>query len=100
MLSIEERLRQADARVARQERQKRVQQRQERETKRKAQQRRNYAVGELVLKYFPQLSQVESLDMFFALLSSDANLMDQICGLLVTVIHDTERGTPSQCSDV
>ena len=100
MLSIEERLRRADARVARQERQKRVQQRQEREVKRKAQQRRNYAVGELVLKYFPQLSEVESLDPFFALLSSDADLMNQIRGLLVMVIRDTERESPSQCSDV
>ena len=69
MISMEERCKKADEKLAqfeRQEREKRIAARREREAQKKAQQRRNYAVGELIFKHFPQLTQVDTLEEFFA----------------------------------
>ena len=73
MLSIEERCKQAEKKLAhyeRQEREKRVEARREREAQKKAQQRRNYVAGEMFLKHFPQLTQIESLEEFLAVLAA------------------------------
>lgn len=85
MLSIEERLKQADMRVARQERQERLARRQEREAKKKEQQRRKYAAGELLLKYFPQIFDLDSMEDFFCALVADKRLSESLEVLAVTV---------------
>ena len=95
MLSIEERLRRANERLERQDRQDRIARRQEREAKKKAQQRRNYAVGELVMKYIPQLKQVESLEDFFSKAASDPEAMKTIENLLVKITPKVEEEVPT-----
>lgn len=51
MISIEERIKRADARVSYQEHKKRILQRQEHERQKKAIHRQNYIVGDAVLKF-------------------------------------------------
>ena len=92
MLSTQEKLRRADERVARQKRQERIELRQEREDKKKEQQRRNYAVGELVLKYFPQIVDLAKFEQLLSMLASITT------GQLEAPITATGNGTemPSQ----
>lgn len=81
MLSIEERRKQADkqlTRYERQEREKRLQARREREAQKKAQQRRNYVAGEMFMKHFPQLTQVESLEEILAVLAATPEVREAV----------------------
>lgn len=81
MLSIEERCKQVEKKLAhyeRQEREKRVEARREREAQKKAQQRRNYVAGEMFLKHFPQLTQIESLEEFLAVLAATPEVREAV----------------------
>ena len=81
MISIEERRKRADEKLAhfeRQEREKRIEARRERESQKKAQQRRNYAMGELIFKHFPQLTQVEALDEFSSQLADTPEVREVV----------------------
>lgn len=58
MKSIEELQREALSNYSKAKRQKKVQQRQERQAKEKLAQRQNFAIGELVARYFPKLREI------------------------------------------
>lgn len=59
MQTIDERLALAKARVNQLEKEKKLELRKERELKRKKEQQRNFIIGELVAKYFPQVLNLE-----------------------------------------
>ena len=91
MLSIEERRKLADTQLThyeRQEREKRLEARREREAQKKAQQRRNYEVGELVFKHFPQLIQVDALEEFFSTLANVPEVRDAVERLLAEAVEE------------
>lgn len=85
MLSIEERIKLADIHVAQQEHKKRVECRQERERKKKAVQRQNYVVGELVLKFFPQIIELKSIEKFLFMMASDPCLMKELKKIVMKI---------------
>lgn len=77
-ISIEERIIKSKERTAKLEEQRRISERQEREKKKKKDQQRNYVIGELVSKYFPEVLNLEpgckannavEFDLFESLLS-------------------------------
>ena len=90
MLTIEERITQAKEHVSKLERQRRVEQRKEREIKKKQNQRRNYIIGELVTKYFPETLKFEPgtkdenivifepLEVYLSVLAANKELLQQI----------------------
>lgn len=81
MLSIEERRKRANKKLDRYERQareKRLEARREREAQKKVQQRHNYAVGELVLKYFPQIVDLAKFEQILSVLASTPMLTVQL----------------------
>ena len=55
MQTIDERISKAQEKLTQLQQKKRIEQRKEREAKKKKDQHRNYIVGELVTKYFPQI---------------------------------------------
>lgn len=57
--TLVERIAKSKARTAKLEQQRKAELKKEREINRKVCQRRNYIVGELVIKYFPEISQVQ-----------------------------------------
>lgn len=90
MLSIEEQLEQAREKVAKLEHQKRVLQKKAKDAQKKKDQRRNYIIGELVSKYFPEVLNLEpgtksenavtfaSLEAFLSTLAADQELVNWI----------------------
>ncbi len=58
MATLEENIAKAKKHIKKLEHQQRIRLRKEREKKKKQDQRRNYIVGELVCKYFPQLLEL------------------------------------------
>lgn len=96
MITIEERIAKAKERIQQLEQQKRVEQRKEREAKRKKDQRRNYIIGALVTKYFPEVSRFEPgttaqnavifepLEVFLSTLAADQTLMENLRNKSIT----------------
>ena len=90
MITIEERIAKAKEHVHQLEQQKKVEQRKEREAKKKMDQRRNYIIGELVTKYFPEVKKFtpgtkiendvifEPLESFLSALATDQTLMEHL----------------------
>lgn len=89
-LTLEERIAKSKAHTAKLEQQRRAEQKRERDAKKKKDQRRNYIVGEMVTKYFPELmclepgTNAENVDRFWQLeavlsmLSDNKELMGQL----------------------
>lgn len=96
MLSIEERCKQVEKKLAhyeRQEREKRVEARREREAQKKAQQRINYVVGEIILKHFPQLAQIEPLEEFLAVLVAAPEVREAVERLTEVTLEGGKTST-------
>lgn len=72
-LTLEERIAKSKAHTAKLEQQRRAEQKREREAKKKKDQRRNYIVGEMIIKHFPELmclepgTSAENVDRFWQL---------------------------------
>lgn len=89
-MTMNEIIKSADDRIAQANHHQRLERKQTRETQRRKDQRRNYAVGELVIKHFPELCCIEPgtkaenavrfapLESFLAKLAADPELMEQI----------------------
>lgn len=89
-LSLEERIAKSKAHTAKLEQQRRAELKREREVKKKKDQRRNYIVGEMVIKYFPELmclepgTNAENVDRFrqleavLSMLADNKKLMEQV----------------------
>lgn len=87
---LEERIAKSKERTAKLERLRRAEIKKEREIQKKKVQQRNYIVGELVVKYFPRLmdlqpgtkaenaARFEPLEIFLSTLSADEQLVQQI----------------------
>lgn len=60
MLSVEEQIRRSQERAAKLERDKRIKQRHVKDMQKKKDQHRNYIIGKLVCKYFPELLKLDS----------------------------------------
>lgn len=85
-----ERIAKSKAYTAKLEQQRRIQLRKEREAKKKKDQRRNYIIGELISKYFPEVLKLElgtkaenaitfePLEVFLSILSNDKILMKRL----------------------
>lgn len=90
MKTIEERIQEADKRIDESKHQQRVAQRQARDDQQKKEKQRNYIIGELVCKYFPEfyafepgtksenMSRFEPVEMFIAELAADKQLVEQM----------------------
>ena len=90
MMTIEERITKAKENVARLERERRLELKKEREAKKKKDQHRNYIIGELVTKYFPEVLKFEPgtkaenavifepLEEFLAELAANQELLKQL----------------------
>ena len=85
LLSIEERIKLADIRVAQLDHKTRVECRQARERKKNAVQRQNYVVGELVLKFFPQIIELKSIEKFLFMMASDPCLMKELKKIVMKI---------------
>lgn len=89
-LTLEERIAKSKAHTAKLEQMRREKQKRERDAKKKKDQHRNYIVGELVTKYFPELmclepgTNAENVDRFWQLeavlsmLADNKELMGQL----------------------
>lgn len=87
---LEERIAKSKELTAKLERMRKEELRKEREKLKKKDQRRNYIVGELVVKYFPEIKKMEpgtnavnaknfaKLDAFLSFLSSDKRLVESL----------------------
>lgn len=87
---LEERIAKSKARTAKLEQLRRAELRKEREAEKKKSQRRNYIVGELVTKYFPEITglepgtkaenmvRFEPLERILATLSADTQLLERL----------------------
>lgn len=87
---LEERIAKSKARTAKLEQLRRAEQRKEKEAEKKINQRRNHIVGELVIKYFPEIRNLEPgtktenmirfepLERILSALSADTQLIDQL----------------------
>ena len=90
MSMIDERISKAKENVERLERRRRAEQRLEREAQKKRNQRRNYIIGELVVKYFPEvlhfepgtkaenIIEFELLECFLLALAADRELVTRL----------------------
>ena len=90
MLTIEERIAKSEERINRLKQQKKMQERKTKEASRKKDQHRNYIIGELVSKYFPEVLKLEPgtkaknaitfepLEVFLSILSSNEILMQRL----------------------
>ena len=56
-----------------------------RERKKKAVQRQNYVVGELVLKFFPQIIELKSIEKFLFMMASDPCLMKELKKIVMKI---------------
>ena len=90
MLTNMQRLQNAEKRIAESQRLQRLEQKKERELQEKKNKRRNFIIGELVTKYFPEVSSIDlsakaenaecfsPLEAFLIELASDQELVAQI----------------------
>lgn len=90
MLTIEERSQKAAKRITESQHQQRLAHKQAQDKQRRDAQRRNYIIGELVSKYFPEVCDIEAgteaenkvrfepLEAFMAVLSADKELVEQL----------------------
>lgn len=98
-----ERISKCKAHTAKLEQQRRVELRQEREAKKKKDQRRNYTIGELVTKYFPEVLcfepgtkaenvvTFEPLETFLSVLSADMELVKRLNEKASLKISETHK---------
>jgi len=89
-MTMKEIVKSADDRIAQAKYQQRLKLKQARDAQRRKDQRRNYAVGELVIKHFPELLCIEpgtkaenalrlaSLEAFLTELAADQELVEKI----------------------
>ena len=85
---LAERITKAKDRVAKLEQQRRLEERREREAKRKKDQRRNYIIGDLVTKHFPEISRFEPgntaefapFETFLSVLAANQGVMARLKG--------------------
>lgn len=104
MMTFEERLTQANDRIAGYEREMRVQERQSQENSKRQNQRRNHLIGELVTKYFPEVSAIEPgtneenstrfepLEAFLYVLSTDYELVKELQSRVAQLVSDDPSG--------
>lgn len=90
MLSIDKQIALSMERIAKAEHSNRVRLKKQKEIQKKKDQRRNYIIGELVSKYFPEVSSFEpgtkvenavtfeSLESFLSTLAADRELVNRI----------------------
>lgn len=105
VMTNEERTANANRKLAATEQQRWLEQKNAQEVQRKKSQRRNYIIGELVAKYFPEVSafepgsdaenqvQFESLEAFLYVLSTDYDLVEELrvrAAQLVAEVPDGE----------
>ena len=115
MLSIEKEIQQSKNRISKLEHQKRVERKIENDKKMKLIRRRNYIIGELVTKYFPELLNLEPgnkdqnavtfkpVESFLLALAADRNLVNQIKNMAINnnaTITETTDYLTSKCPDV
>lgn len=99
--TLDERIAISKQRVASLEQQKRIQIRKEREAKKQKDQRRNYFIGELVTKYFPELTSLEpgtksenainfqTLETFLSVLSTERKFVNYISQRAASTVSST-----------
>lgn len=104
MMSIEERTSNANRRIATVEQKKRQEERAAQEAQRRRDNRRNYIIGELVAKYFPDvlniepgtdaenLTRFEPLETFLYVLSTDYDLIEDLQERAAQLISDDPDG--------
>ena len=90
MLTIEERTANAEERIAKTRRQRSAEEKAARDQLKKRNDRRNYILGELLCKYFPELTELEPrskeenaarfapFENFLSALADDPELMDEL----------------------
>lgn len=90
MLSIEKEIQQSKNRISKIEHQKRVDLKKEKDRQKKKEQHRNYIIGELVAKYFPEVLYLEPgnrientvifepVESFLSALAADRKLVNHI----------------------
>lgn len=115
MFSIEEKMQQTNVKIQKLEHQKRVERKIENTQKMKLIQRRNYIIGELVSKYFPEVLTLEPgnkdqnavtfkpVESFLSALAADRNLVNQIKTAAINnnaTITETTDYPISKCPDV
>lgn len=104
IMSIEERTANANRRIDAAERKRRQEERAAQEAQKKKDNRRSYAIGELVAKYFPQVSDLEQetngentdsfepLEAFLYVLSIDYELVEELKGRAAQLVSDDPDG--------
>lgn len=90
MLSIEEQIHRSQERTAKLERDNRIKQKNIKDAQKRKEQRRNYIIGELVSKYFPELLKLnpgtkaenhitfEPFESFLTVLAADKELITKL----------------------
>lgn len=90
MLTLDEQIKQTEEKVTQLKQQRRIQIKKEKDIRKKKDQRRNYIIGELVSKHFPEILNLEPgtksqnavtfepLDAFLSVLAADPELVNQI----------------------
>ena len=115
MISIEKEIQKSKNRISELEHQKRIERKIENTKKIKLSHRRNYIIGELVTRYFPEVLNLEPgnkdqnavifkpVEAFLSALTADRNLVNQIKNAATnnnaTITETTDYPT-SKCSDV
>lgn len=110
---LEDRIAKSKARTAKLEQLRKAEQRKEKEAEKKKNQHRNYIVGELVTKYFPEIKDLDPgtkaenmvrfgpLEKVLSVLSSDTQLVNQLKQKAASrALADDENGNQlsSDCS--
>lgn len=110
-MSIDERIAKRKEYVAKIEQQKRLELKKERDEKNKKDQRRNYIIGELVTRYFPEVLKFElgtkdenavtfePLEAFLSELASDQELMEKLRERATSKIAQSNKLERCQCSN-
>lgn len=103
-MSIEERVANANRRIAAAEQKKRQEERAAQETQRRKDSRRNYIIGELVTRYFPELREYEPgtdaenqtrfkpLEAFLYVLSTDYDLVEELRDRASQLVAEDQDG--------
>ena len=104
IMSIEERTANANRHIAAAEQKKRQKERAVQEAKRRKDSRRNYIIGELVARYFPDIRNIEpgtdvenqnrfeSLEAFLYVLSTDYDLVEELQGRATQLMTEAPDG--------
>ncbi len=90
MITLDEQIKQTEEKIAQLKRQRKIQLKKDRDIRKKKDQRRNYIIGELVSKHFPEVLNLEpgtkaenavtfaSIESFLSALAADQELVNQI----------------------